>query len=294
LDKSPEAVARGIQFQDNYDYARSQDPAFIFVYSWNEWLAQRFLSTDKKSTYFADEFNIPFSKDIEPMTTDEPGSIGDNYYYQLVANDRRFLGVRPLPAVTPGHVNFHSPFSAWANVGPEFHDDIGDPVHRDFGGWSKSLHYVNQTGRNDIVAAKVSYDKQNVYFYVRTTSKLSPHTAPNWMLLYLDTDSDYKTGWLGYDYVLNRQVGSATTSLEKNVGNQYQWAPVGQVKYHAVGNQLMIAIPHSLLGGKLPSAIDFKWADNCFAKGDWTDFTLNGDAAPNDRFNYHAELAAGH
>jgi len=26
--------------------------------------------------------------------------------------------------------------------------------------------------------------------------------------------------------------------------------------------------------------------------GDWTDFTLNGDAAPNDRFNYRAQLEA--
>ena len=40
----------------------------------------------------------------------------------------------------------------------------------------------------------------------------------------------------------------------------------------------------------LPATIDFKWADRCYAKGDWTDFTLNGDAAPNDRFNYRAVL----
>jgi hypothetical protein len=37
-----------------------------------------------------------------------------------------------------------------------------------------------------------------------------------------------------------------------------------------------------------PAQLDFKWADNCIAAGDWTDFTLNGDAAPNDRFNFRA------
>jgi hypothetical protein len=52
-----------------------------------------------------------------------------------------------------------------------------------------------------------------------------------------------------------------------------------------------IAIPRKAIGiDTLPAIIDFKWADHCYAKGDWTDFTLNGDAAPDDRFNYRAKL----
>ena len=43
-------------------------------------------------------------------------------------------------------------------------------------------------------------------------------------------------------------------------------------------------------GSPLPAAIDFKWADNIRQTGEASDFTLNGDAAPNDRFNYRAEL----
>jgi hypothetical protein len=42
----------------------------------------------------------------------------------------------------------------------------------------------------------------------------------------------------------------------------------------------------------LPATIDFKWADNIQQTGEWSDFTLNGDAAPNDRFNYRAKLVA--
>ena len=54
---------------------------------------------------------------------------------------------------------------------------------------------------------------------------------------------------------------------------------------------MVIAVPRASLGAKtLPSHIDFKWADHCHAKGDWSDFTLNGDAAPNDRFSYRAKL----
>ncbi len=164
-------------------------------------------------------------------------------------------------------------------------------MHRDFDGFAKGTHYTNTTGRNDIVAAKVSRDSKNVYFYVRTQEKLTPHTDKDWMLLYLNTDGDYKTGWLGYDYVLNRSVGSRTTLLEKNVGGRYQWQAVGQVKYQAGDRELVIAVPRALLGAKaLPVFIDFKWADHCYSKGDWTDFTLNGDAAPNDRFNFRARF----
>src|SRR5271166_2777688 len=44
---------------------------------------------------FVDEFDAEFSRDIEPMK----GAHGDNYYYQLVANIRRFKGARPVPVV---------------------------------------------------------------------------------------------------------------------------------------------------------------------------------------------------
>jgi len=141
------------------------------------------------------------------------------------------------------------------------------------------------------VEAKVSYDAKNITFYVRTAATLTPHTDPDWMLLLLNTDADAKTGWLGYDFLINRRVGTKTASLEKNVGG-CRWKPVGQVQYRARGSELMLAVPRKLLGIKaLPAAIDFKWADNCLSKTPTaSDFTFNGDAAPDDRFNYHAKL----
>ena len=52
-----------------------------------------------------------------------------------------------------------------------------------------------------------------------------------------------------------------------------------------------LAIPGAALGlSVLPATRIFKWADNIQQTGDWSDFTLNGDAAPNDRFNYRAKL----
>lgn len=289
---------RGINFAEQWSQALKVSPQFVFVTGWNEWIAPIQAANDKTvftglklkkgDAFFVDEYSPEFSRDAEPTVSD---GLNDSYYYQLVNYVRRYKGVRPLPAVTPRPIKLTGPFAQWQTVGPEFRDDIGDPAHRDFDGFAKGSHYTNTTGRNDIVAAKVSYDAKNLYFYVRTHAKLTPHTDPDWMLLYLNTDGDYQTGWLGYDFVLNRHAGAATTTLEKNIGGAYQWQTVGEVKYHAAGSELVIAVPRALLGaGTLPASIDFKWADHCYAKGDWSDFTLNGDAAPNDRFSYRAKL----
>jgi hypothetical protein len=110
------------------------------------------------------------------------------------------------------------------------------------------------------------------------------------MLLFLDLDADGKTGWLGYDFVVNH---AGAGSLGRNVGGRFAWSPAGQVKWRVQGNEMELAIPWKALGLKSPPAkLDFKWADNCLQAGDWTDFTLNGDAAPNDRFNYRAQPSA--
>jgi hypothetical protein len=40
----------------------------------------------------------------------------------------------------------------------------------------------------------------------------------------------------------------------------------------------------------LPKQFLFKWADGIKLNGEWSDFTLHGDVAPNDRYNYKAVL----
>ena len=287
-------TAKGLCFTQQFDRVLKVDPEFAFVTGWNEWTAGHYADDSptfagkphpKGGAIFVDEYNEEFSRDIEP----EQGRLQDNYYYQLVSYVRRFKGARSVPPIKARTI---TTLAQWQTVTPEYRDAVGDPVHRNHAGWGK-LHYVNRTGRNDIVAAKVSYDAKNVYFYVRAHANLTPHTDKDWMLLYLNTDGDDKTGWLGYDFVVNRKVGAATTSLERNIGGGYQWQSVGSVRYAAHGAELMVTIPRSLLGIKaVPAVIDFKWADNCHAKGDASDFTLNGDAAPDSRFSYRATLGA--
>jgi hypothetical protein len=66
-----------------------------------------------------------------------------------------------------------------------------------------------------------------------------------------------------------------------------------EVPIRVTRNEIELAIPRSVLGiAALPAAFDFKWADNIQQTGDWPDFTVNGDAAPNDRYNFRAKFLA--
>jgi hypothetical protein len=149
----------GRNFAAQWRRALQIDPPFVFVTGWNEWIAGRFDSSfplaGSGPVTFCDEFNPEYSRDIEPMK----GGHGDNYYYQLVASIRRYKGARAVPPVEPRPIQVDGQFDDWNGVQPEFRDTIGDPVRRDHPGWGKNLHYRNTTGRNDIVAAKVSLDR---------------------------------------------------------------------------------------------------------------------------------------
>ena len=300
----------GLFFGEQWRRAQAVSPRFLFLTNWNEWIAKGYADDHPKGrprqfmgrpmvkgqAFFVDEYDPEFSRDIEPAAaTAANRGVNDNYYYQMVAGVRGYKGVRPLPPVVVQPITIDGRFADWAAVTPEFRDTIGDPIHRDFAGFATGSRYVNQTGRNDIVAAKVSTDARNVYFYVRTAAAMTPCTDPDWMVLYLDVDHDAKTGWLGYDVAVNRRgVRPGHTTLERNVGGRYEWRTVNSdVPFAVAGNEMELAVPRSILGlTNAAATIDFKWADHCHAKGDWTDFTLNGDAAPDYRFNFRAKLAA--
>jgi len=288
-DERPDAVLHGLNVAEQWERALKVDPEFIFITGWNEWIAGRFdeLAGVRMPVMFVDQFDQEHSRDIEPMK----GGHGDNYYYQMASFIRRYKGARPQTPVSPGPIRVDGRLEDWAAVQPEFRDTIGDPMRRQHPGWGSAGPYADASGRNDLVLAKVSHDAQQLYFYIRTRRAMTPRTDPNWMVLYLDTDRNASTGWLGYDHVVNRiPPGEAAATLERHSGG-YRWSSPVEVPYRVAGNEMELSIPLGALGiASLPDAIDFKWADNIPPSGQAVDFTLHGDAAPNDRFNYRAEL----
>jgi hypothetical protein len=284
MDRTPGAAARGYNFQEQWRRALELAPPFVMITGWNEWIAGRFGKPEERPL-FVDQFDEEYSRDIEPMR----GGHGDDYYWQMVANIRRYKGAAALPAASePRTIRLAGGFDSWKTVAPEFASVPGETGPRDHDGVA-GLHYADRSGRNDVVACKVARDRKNVYFYVRTREPLTPHTDANWMWLLIRTANHGDASWQGFDFIVNRSVESGdTTWLERSTGGWY-WKRVARIRYRATGRELQVAIPRAALGlpeGETRVRIDFKWADNIQHPGDALDFFVSGDTAPSARFRY--------
>ncbi len=284
-DASPAALDRGLNAAEQWRRALALAPPFVMVTGWNEWIAGRFDRNGRMT--FVDQYNRECSRDIEPMR----GGHGDAYYYQLVDGIRRYKGAAAIPAVPAHTVAWDGPLATWAAVAPVFADTVGDALPRAHAGVGGAGLYTDASARNDIVEARLAHDATHVWFHVRARAPLTAATNADWMVLYVDADTNAATGWLGYDYAVNRTRQGARTSIERHAAGG--WQPVAQGAWRAEGAELALAVPRAAVGvDRRDATFDFKWADHCFQAGDWTDFTLRGDAAPNDRFRFRAHLQA--
>jgi len=281
----------GIYFQERWDEAIASNPEFLYINDWNEWTAGKYPPQGKETTpwlgrenpfFFVDQYNAEFNRCIHPMK----GGYTDNYYMQMAQNIRKYKGIRPIPENRgTNHIDIDGAFNDWSSITNEFRDTRGDVFHRDAIGYA-GIHYENKSGRNDIITSKVAVDEQQIYFWAETADPLTPHTDHHWMMLFIDADNNSNTGWYGYDYAINYEVKSdKLTTLMRYKGKK--WVKIAELPYHYNGAQLELAIPRKLLQlEKDAFTIDFKWSDNADVLEDPISFCLNGDTAPNRRFNY--------
>lgn len=292
----------GLNSQEQWDRALQFDPNFIFITSWNEWEQCRFVYDEKwgyveflgqplqyGETFFADVYNREYSRDIEPMKD----GFTDNYYYQMVANIRKFKGVSPPETPSSSQtILIDGLFSEWDEIKPEYRDVSGDTLHRSFAGRGGNF-YTDFTGRNDFVLLKVAYDTENVYFYAQTNEDITEYTDPNWMLLFIDSDRDVSTGLHGYDHLVNMDVGSDIKTTLKAWNGAGDWQTINSnIEYRCSGNRIELQIPRLQIGqgtGVDLLSFDFHWADNVRGFEDITKFSVSGDSAPDRRFNYRYE-----
>lgn len=295
-----ETTPFGLSFDEQWQIAHQYKAPILMICGWNELWAGRWedegpyfagtyvvdASNPRTKNLYVDSFNPEYSRDIEPMK--QPmgeGGFGDNYYYQTVQNIRKYKGARPVPKAT-GYAQI-SNFASFDTVQPEFRDSLYDTMHRDAMSFANKIHYTNTSGRNDIDIAKVCYDDSYWYFYVKCRENITEPEGENWMNLYIDADQRFATGWKGYDFLINRTSGQ-TASVEACNGNEYAWNQIGQGEIVRDGNQMYIKIDKSLLNLN-PAGFDFKWADNSVKDGKVMEFMDQGDAAPDDRFNFRFE-----
>lgn len=286
----------GLYFQEQWDRAIAVHPPLVMVTQFNEWIAQRFIIQSSADfgavrpgatakigeSYFVDVYNGEFSRDIEPSTHPD---IRDNYYLQMVSNARKYRGVNKIPVPTVSMtIDVNGDFSQWDKESVEYRDDKGDSQYSS----SVQTEETRERKTNDIIRAKVTQDNDNYYFYVQTLDNLTDFaTSKYWMRLFLNTDTNYSTGWGGYDYMVYKDAVTGKYSLMKNVGNGFKWETVGEVSYKIDGSEMQLAISKTALGDTGKHDIDFKWADNITDNNpDIMTFISDGDVAPNGRFNY--------
>jgi len=180
--------------------------------------------------------------------------------------------------------------------------------------------FVDNSGRNDIIETKVTFDDVYVYMYVKTAKAITaPDPAdPNWMNLLITTnfDATSKTAYThegvglsttgaqpyfnfvtsittfeNYQFILNRtrDASNGTIALERFTGVGFNdRTKIADVKYELVGNEMNIAISRAALGldGANDLKFAFKWADNAEEMSNAESWYRTGEIVPKGKLNY--------
>ncbi len=284
---NPELYKQGLNFQAQWDVAHKSKASYVLVTGWNEWVAFR-QNTSTEYAHFVDLASLEFSRDCEMMK----GGYFDNYYIQLAYNIQKYKGTAPIivqDARNP--INVTGGFEQWDAVTVTYTDPVRDCLDRDHNGYGNQV-YTDTTGRNDLTGFKITHDTKNVYFFAETRFDIcKPVKDSSWMQLFIDADQDVKTGWYGYDFIVNYEAKDEfTTTVAKYNGKDgaYSFEVIGEVSYRAKGNQMMIAVPLTLLGVENYNDLtfDFKWVDSDSKITTMEQFYTEGDIAPLGRLNY--------
>lgn len=132
--------------------------------------------------------------------------------------------------------------------------------------------------------ARVSPQQDRIAFLVTCAEDITPSSDPAWMRLFVDVDQNFKSGWKGYDLIIN-QTAPTAAGLSVTMIKDGKSTELPREPYSVKGAGLEIALPRSWFGSP-PLRLDFKWADNQQKDGDIVEFALYGDSAPDRRFNY--------
>ena len=294
-DPAKDAYLYGYNFEEQFEYAYQCNPDIIFITGWNEWFAQRqrkWLTMEGQPhtdpIILVDNADVNNSRDIQPMK----GGYGDNYYMQMVCYIRKFKGttvvnnrLNPAAQIKPVSINIQSDPSQWDKVEWFYQDYVSDIEPRDAIGYG-SIHYTDNSGRNDISTVKLANDSQNLYVYVQTVDGIVGMGQEHCLSMFIRTGNKDNATWYGYDFVVNRLPALENKmAVEKYTAEG--WKEVAEAPYLLRENKLQFEIPLAVLGLQADCvSIQFKIADNYRQEDGIYSFYLHGDAAPYGRLNY--------
>lgn len=280
-----EDIAKGTNFQSQWDNVIKADPQITFVTGWNEWVALKLIPEWEPDTpMWVDTFNVEYSRDAEMMK----GGYGDNFYLQIGQNLRRYKGIAgQSPNPVSQKIDVYGAPSQWNTVSNVYLNIATDKIERAYTGFLPTIVYTQKKPNNFIRQVRVTHDADNVYFYVQTDKPITdPGNATNWMNLFIGVDGSKDPSWESFQYVVNRYPGSKKTSLEKSTGG-FRFTRKDDVDYSVRGTVMQIKIPKSALGitGNTFS-LTFKLADSIEKPSDIMDYYVSGESMPLGRLAY--------
>ena len=294
-EDTPDLCLYGRNFQQQWDYALSVDPDFIFVTGWNELIAGRFDEWLGTPNAFPDQFDYEHSRDCEPTRT----VLGDNYYYQLCANIRRYKGLDAQDfRINEKTIDIDGDVSQWQEVTSEFAAYRGSGLGRDVTGW-KGLYYKQPAAPNEIILTKCAYDSENVYFMCECENDITDEGDPSFMKLLITTPEADENSFDGFNFMVSPRMRRKEAAVEK-LGKGYKrslaatagncGSAVTAARATVNGKFMQIAVRRDVLGlgGDGIPEFGFKWCDANLMNGDFLDLYTLGNAVPAGRFYFKA------
>ncbi len=280
-DMDENATLYGYNVQEQWENARVFDPDIVMVTGWNEWTAGKWDKPTPREggrvVNFVDLASCEYSRDMDLMK----GGYFDNYYMQLINDVRKYKGCEEIPCQKSVPIKLNNDFSQWDKVETSYKNFPG-AIKRYAEGYGAI--YINDTVRNNIIESKVTWDEENLYFYVRTATTMTPYfSGGSWMTLYINTTEE-----AGYNYIVNYcPVSEKVTSLAEANPEGFEGKIICEIPYVKAADKMHIQVPRRALGlEKKKISFQFKWADSTNKYMSVEDLYTNGNTAPLGRVNY--------
>lgn len=202
-------IATCSNYRAQWDTAiQTEDVGLVFLTGWNEWMALKLSDSGEHEVRYTDAFNYEFSRDIEPSLRED----GDAYYLETVKRNQMFqTECTGVSALSRYAMTIDSDIDKlYKNNKVMVYTDLrGDTALRDFAGAVESLHYTDNSGRNDIVSVGVSNDGKNMYILIECAEEITPYTDDCWLNILLRTENS--------EYTINKQGLGVLSSETESV-----------------------------------------------------------------------------
>ncbi len=279
-----EDINRGTFFEAQWKQALRTDPRFIMVTGWNEWVAQK--NTYDGEYAFVDNVDIEYSRDAEPMV----GGYEDAYFIQMLYHIRQYK-YEPMDgfiaSTTYKTIDISGAPTQWEDINAVYRRVGTDDGSRNSIGGAPTVRYEAPAVENNILEVRVTADKENLYFYIKTAADIVQKDAAGWMNIYIGKGSAPEMkGWESYEYAINRARTDGKASIEALNADYTGTALEASATYTVQGNVMQVSIPRAALGLETASDFYFKVADGVENPAEIMSYYASGRSLPVGRLSY--------